>query len=102
MQEATHVWRQRNFPDADATQQLLGVGEEVGELMHSHLKQMQKIRGDDNLHDENAKDAVGDIVIYLMGYCSWRGWDLHDLIEATVEHILKRDWIANPLNGEAA
>lgn len=99
IQASTHEWRKDNFPKADATQQLLGITEEVGELAHAHLKQTQGIRGDDNLHIEEAKDAVGDLVIYLMGYCSYRGWDLETIIRDTVEHVLQRDWIENPSDG---
>jgi hypothetical protein len=101
LQEELHAWRQYNFPNADAAQQLLGVVEEVGELSHAHLKQMQGIRGDDDLHIAEAQDAVGDIVIYLMGYCSYRGWSFTELIEATAAHVLGRDWIADPVTGNA-
>lgn len=101
VQSRIHTWRQQNFPNADATQQLLGIAEEAGELAHAHLKQMQGIRGDDNLHIEEAKDAIGDLVIYIMGYCSYRGWDLETIVRDTAEHVLKRDWIADPLAGES-
>lgn len=102
IQRVVHEWRQRNFPDADATQQLLGVAEELGELSHSHLKEMQGIRGDSGLHQANAKDAVGDLMIYLMGYCSCRGWDIRKILIDTADHVLKRDWIANPEDGDVA
>lgn len=99
LQQELHEWRLRNFPDADPTQQLLGVGEEVGELMHAHLKSMQGIRGDDKLHEAEAKDAVGDIVIFLMGYCSYHGWDLMQLVYDAAETVFARDWIADPVAG---
>lgn len=99
MQEAMHKWRTVNFPDADATQQLLGVAEETGELSHAHLKAMQGIRVNED-HEANAKDAVGDIVIYLMGYCSYNGWDLMEIIAKTCDHILQRDWNKNKETGE--
>lgn len=101
MQNKLHLWRVRNFPDADATQQLLGVAEETGELSHAHLKQMQGIRGDDKLHEAEARDAVGDLAIYLMGYCSYRGWSLEDILFDTTAHVLKRDWIKDPLEGNS-
>lgn len=99
LQTELHTWRQRNFPAADSEQQLLGVVEEVGELSHAHLKAIQGIRGTSEEHEAAAKDAVGDIVIYLLGYCSYRGWDFEDILGVTAAHVLKRDWIGDPKAG---
>ena len=99
LQAKVHTWRERNFPDADDTQQLLGIAEECGELSHAHLKAMQRIRGSQAEHDAAARDAIGDLAIYMMGYCSYRGWDLMEIIQETADHVLKRDWIADPVGG---
>jgi NTP pyrophosphatase (non-canonical NTP hydrolase) len=96
-----HRWRQRNFPNANATQQLLGVVEEVGELAHAHLKQIQGIRGTPEEHDAAIKDAVADIVIYLLGYCSYRGLGLSSVLQQTATEVMKRDWLGNPDDGYA-
>jgi NTP pyrophosphatase (non-canonical NTP hydrolase) len=79
----------------------LGVVEEVGELAHANLKEKQGIRGTTEEHIEAEKDAVGDILIYLTGYCSYRGWDMLELFEQTAEQVMKRDWLADPSKGEA-
>lgn len=70
LQAETKNWRDRNFPNQSSGDQLLGVIEEVGELSHSYLKGKQSIRGTHEEHYANAKDAVGDIMIYLMGYAT--------------------------------
>lgn len=93
------AWRQRNFPNYTADHQLFGMVEELGELAHAHLKQQQGIRGEDKLHEHNAQDAIGDLIIFLTGYCSARGWDLQKIVQETWDEVNKRDWIKNPLHG---
>lgn len=99
LQSRLHLWRQRNFPTTDADQQLFGVVEEVGELAHANLKSKQGIRGTPEEHIAAEKDAVGDILIYLAGYCSYREWDMIAILEETAEQVTKRDWIADPSSG---
>ena len=75
--------------------------EEIGELAHSHLKQEQGIRGTDSEHEHNAKDAIGDALVYLCDYCSRRGWDIQEILSQTWEHVSKRDWQKNSKDGGA-
>jgi len=53
--------------------------EEAGELAHAHLKEEQNIRREED-HVANARDAVGDVVIFLMDYCNLRGWSLEECV----------------------
>jgi NTP pyrophosphatase (non-canonical NTP hydrolase) len=100
LQTELNQWRHRNFPDTFTSQhQLMGVVEEVGELSHALLKQQQGIRGSYEEHDEAMKDAIADIVIYLMGICSNKAWDLSELVMSTGESVLNRDWISFPQDG---
>lgn len=107
LQTRVHLWRQVNFPDADADQQLMGVFEEAGELAHANLKRKQKIRDSspavEKAHlqaaEEKEQDAVADIVIYLMGYCSYNGWDLNYIVNRTVQVVTNRNWIKYPYDG---
>lgn len=96
-----HEWREYNFPRADALQQLMGVVEEIGELHHVELKRLQGIRGydDDAKFEHEARDAVGDILIFLAGYCSYRKWDIVDIYRDTIEEVVGRDWIKNKMTG---
>jgi NTP pyrophosphatase (non-canonical NTP hydrolase) len=100
-QAAIAVWvhRQPFGKNQPSWQPLLGIVEEIGELAHAHLKEEQKIRTNEN-HDANAKDAVGDVFIYLMGYCISRGWSLEECIERAWDEVKKRDWNTNKHNGE--
>lgn len=98
LQERMHEWRTYNFPDADAEQQLLGVFEEIGELAHARLKQIQNIRGNEDLLDKEI-DAVGDTVVYLMGFCSYRGLSFGECLARAWNEVKDRDWVRYPQNG---
>ncbi len=90
-------WSQSNFPDMKAYQCLLGIFEEVGELSHAHLKREQGIRGTEQEHLERAKDAIGDIVIFLAGYCSKMGFDFQKVVAVTWTDVRMRDYIKDKL-----
>jgi len=83
-----------------AQEQFLGVVEEVGELSHSILKQLQTIRGTHEEHDADQRDAVADIVIFLMGFCYRKGWSLEQIILETWKDVRLRDWIKYPKTGK--
>ena len=91
IQEENRIWADRNFPNANIWEPLLGVSEEVGELHHAFLKHHQGIRLEEN-HLAKMEDAVGDIVIYLMDFCNRSGLDLQDCIERAWTEVKDRDW----------
>jgi len=94
-------WLNHNFPNTTSDQQLKGVMEELGELCHADLKQEQGIRGYNKEKSEaEIKDAVGDIIIYLTGYCIKKEVLISDCIETALNEVLKRDWIKNPETGK--
>lgn len=72
--EERNEWVAKNFDKGDEfpgsevqVDTVLGCVEEIGELTHAHLKESQGIRGTKEQHEENAKDAIGDLTIYLLG-----------------------------------
>ena len=95
-------WAANNFlaGRTDGIDPLLGVVEEVGELCHAILKQRQGIRGSFEEHEANAKDAVGDIIVYLADLCTRRGWDLNDIVNEVWFQVSNRDWTKNKENGQ--
>lgn len=99
--QATHIeWAVKNFGQQHEDEYFLGIVEEVGELSHAILKKKQGIRGDAAHHDAEARDAVGDILNYILGYCTMRGWKLSDVMNDTWDKVVsKRDWIKYPTNG---
>jgi NTP pyrophosphatase (non-canonical NTP hydrolase) len=99
LQDAQEEWRARNFPGQLDYHPLLGVTEEVGELCHAHLKGEQGIRHSD-VRAMKA-DAVGDIVIFLAGYCTANGLDLQECVESALTEVLERDWVSNPMGPNA-
>lgn len=94
-------WLTHNFPKATSDQQLKGIMEELGELCCADLKHEQGIRGYDEKRSRNEiKDAVGDIVIYLINYCSIKNIVFQDCIEMAYHEIKGRDWVKNPEKGK--
>ena len=73
LQESLYDWQKYNFGDQDNERVLLGVFEEAGELCHAHLKREQGIRGSVEKHEADMRDAVGDVMIYLLNYMSGLG-----------------------------
>lgn len=95
LQDEVGEWARENFGEEQpATYPLMGVSEEVGELNHSVLKQLQGIRLDEEGVGEAAElDAVGDIIIYLADFCERRGIDLADAVElAWYDEVQNREW----------
>lgn len=97
MQKELFTWDKKNFGDQPAYRSLLGAFEEIGELAHAHLKEEQGIRASN--YEEDAKDAIGDTIIYLANYCNARGFNLHDIIKDTWSQVRQRDWVKYPKTG---
>ena len=96
------AWLKHNFPEFDSQksyQALLGVVEEVGELSHAHLKRELNIRGTAEELDEKGKDAIGDIIIFLLAYCSAKSWDCEEIVNEVWSRVGKRDFVSDPLEG---
>lgn len=98
LQEEQRPWVQRNFGEHPSWHPLLGAVEELGELAHAHLKEAEGIRTNED-HEENAKDAVADVIIYLADYCTSRGFDLQQIVEDTWSKVKRRDWVEDKENG---
>jgi len=98
IQREQFEWSRKNFGDHPAWHPLLGLQEEIGELSHAYLKKTQNIRTDED-HDEAMKDAVADIVIYLVDFCSTIGYRLESELVSTWEKVKQRDWNADPTEG---
>lgn len=100
LQADTAAWRDKNFPEYTSEDQLMGVVEEVGELTHHVLKRKQGIRGTLEEHNEGIADSVGDIVIYLAGFCSASRISLDSCVEHAWRQVQQRDWVNNPTTGQ--
>lgn len=102
IQKEQREWAKYNFgkdQEGDSDCSLFGITEELGELAHAHLKLKQGIRGTPEALEAKAKDAVGDILIYMMDYCSCKGWDMQTVLEETWDEVKQRDWKKFPTNG---
>lgn len=101
LQHQQAEWSERNFPDQKSYQYLLGAMEELGELTHAHLKAEQGIRTNEN-HDAMKRDAVGDIVIYLAGYCTANSLNFEECVWQAWYEVKKRDWTKPQQKARAA
>lgn len=92
-------WSRKNFPNNRQDNPFYGVVEEVGELAHALLKQDQGIRGTFEEHTNDAKDAVGDILVYLADFCERRNWSMQEIVEEVWGKVKQRDWTKNQKDG---
>jgi NTP pyrophosphatase (non-canonical NTP hydrolase) len=100
MQREHQQWRERNFPDQQPVQAILGMTEELGELCHAYLKHSQGIRdidGDKML--DLIKDAHADLIIFSFGLASALGYDVGMVLQEVWDKVKKRDWINHPDGG---
>lgn len=82
----------------DTNDPLMGMMEELGELTHAVLKAKQQIRTSEN-HEEKEKDAIGDLMIYLLDYCFRRGFSASQILKDTWEEVKERNWAVDPASG---
>jgi NTP pyrophosphatase (non-canonical NTP hydrolase) len=100
LQEQHARWLGRNFPDQEPWQALLGVTEELGEISHAYLKHVQGIRGVDHVKlMGDITDGVGDLVIFLSGFCTNMGIDFGAVVQSTWDQVSERDWVKRPTTG---
>ena len=99
IQDEQKEWELKNFPSATWWQNLIGVQEELGELSHAALKSSQKIRGSEEKHHEDMRDAIGDLLIYLMAFCTKNNISLESAIQDTWNIVKNRDWVEDPITG---
>lgn len=99
IQKEHAIWQKRNFGPPSTQDSLTGITEELGELSHAFLKDKQGIRLNEN-HEENMQDAVGDLLIYLISFCSSKGYDLESILKKTWAEVSQRDWVKYPNNGK--
>ena len=81
IQAELKVWTEYNFGKQESIIPIMGMIEELGELTHAHLKELQGIRKSDFLADK--KDAIADITIYLLNYFNCIDKDI-SLIEKVI------------------
>jgi NTP pyrophosphatase (non-canonical NTP hydrolase) len=98
MQFEQKLWVPHNFPGRPSWWPLLGSAEEIGELAHSFLKRAQGIRMSEN-HRAKMKDAVGDVVSFLVDFCEAEQFDFALAVRDAWNHAKQRDWKKYPEYG---
>jgi len=86
LQVCLYDWQNYNFgSDQDVENALMGMCEEAGELCHAQLKLEQGIRGTPEELNAKARDAVGDICIYMLNYLSGLDIEVPTIPKESVE-----------------
>lgn len=102
IQSSVASWVKHNFPSSTAQDEILGMQEDLGKLARAYLKSKQKIRGYSFSGDKSKRemsDAIGNMMIYMLGFCESVGIDLESEVFSAWEKIKKLDWSADPDSG---
>ena len=99
LQREVGAWSRKNFPNNTPENPFLGMVEELGELAHALLKAKQGIRGTAEQHEAAAKDAIGDLLVYMADFCERKGWSMQEIIESVWAVVKQRDWTKNKKDG---
>lgn len=92
VQQEQKPWVKHNFGSRPPWMPVMGIGEEVGELMHSCLKKAQGIKGTPEEHDADMRDALADIIIFCCDAASALGIDLDQALSDTWAMVKQRDF----------
>lgn len=104
-QEEVLEWSTRNFGEVPNTQipvrisSFLGMVEEMGEMAHAILKMSEGIRGSTAVHEAKMKDAIGDIIVFLLDFCGRNGLDAQNILHVVWERVKRRDFNADKMYG---
>ena len=91
LQTEVGEWQDRNFPNGQPWEPVMGLPEQVCQLSHAFLNHLQGIRLDED-HEAAMRGAVGDIVIYLADVCQRNGIDLSECVTVAWAEVIQRDW----------
>jgi NTP pyrophosphatase (non-canonical NTP hydrolase) len=102
IQKDLEKWLMKNFPETTRDNEFKYIVEEVGELSRVDVKSHERIRGYDNevKSEEDRKDAIGDITISLINYCTMSNLKFSDCLQHALNVVLKRDWTENKKDGD--
>jgi len=90
IQEEVEIWSKENFSFRQFHHTYLGAMEEMGELAHARLKFEQRLYGSEYYTDET-KDAIGDLIIFLMGICQQHDMKVEDVVNECWEYVKTRN-----------
>jgi NTP pyrophosphatase (non-canonical NTP hydrolase) len=93
VQRESGEWRRAAYPDtATGPLQALGMAEEVGEVCHAVLKNVQQIRGYDTEKTRaEVGDGLADVIIYACGVADYYGVDLDAELARVWNHVRDRN-----------
>lgn len=92
-------WQEDNKNKQERLDIILKAYEAGSRIAHHTLKLEQGIRGSKEEHESAAKDAVGDLIIFLTDYANRKNIDLQTTIEEVWGKVKQRDWTKNKKDG---
>lgn len=90
IQAETHPWRLDKIPDLTPRDQLDGTMVEVAEILEAVVK--EETYDDGWANEEHVKEEIGDVLIYLSGFCALEGFDMIECIARARAKNSDRDW----------
>lgn len=95
VQDEVGVWWRHNFGDTPDELAVIGLGEEVGEVLRGFLKRAQGIRGTREEWTAEIRKEYGDVLIKCIEGIDREGWDVIDVLTERWESIRTRDFKAD-------
>jgi NTP pyrophosphatase (non-canonical NTP hydrolase) len=89
LQKEREVWALEQWGEQSLDTLLAGITEEVGELAGAYVRRHNN-KWSSDVSRARMLDAVGDIVIYLAGYCSRLSRD--DGVDVDFERVVSQTW----------
>jgi NTP pyrophosphatase (non-canonical NTP hydrolase) len=85
------MWIASNSDARDPLNALLGVVEQVGKLSRALLKQREGLRGTAQQRLQKAKDALGSMLLLLLGFCTEMCLDAQEVLDEAWAKVKQRD-----------
>lgn len=80
-----------------ALPRVLNAAEEIGELCREERLALDGFP----FNEEKAKDAVGDSIISILGYCIAKNWDAQKILEEVFSQVAER-WLSGAYSSDPA
>lgn len=91
IQDRLHEWRSEEYPEWTERAMVTGAMQELGEV--AEVLDKGEFYHQAEYSDEELMDEIGDVVIYMIGLASMRGYSAEECLQMAAEKVLEdRDW----------
>ena len=90
MQRRVAAHHNKQFGDKPLTNRALKVAEEAGEVAGAVIRHVERRDGRD--WTPELRSEIGDLLITVIALCDKAGTSLGEVLDASIEHFLGREW----------